>query len=59
MLQIKDLFNDNNEEVFKIQLPDREERGTFFEDLIVNQVAKPPAPKPNAGESILHTNFAT
>ncbi|XP_065524978.1 ATPase family AAA domain-containing protein 2 isoform X2 [Lathamus discolor] len=46
--EIKDLFNDSQEEVFKIQLPDRQERGTFFEDLIVNQVAKPPAPKPNA-----------
>ncbi|NWS44732.1 ATAD2 protein, partial [Probosciger aterrimus] len=46
--EIKDLFNDNHEEVFKIQLPDKEEREMFFEDLIVNQVAKPPAPKPNA-----------
>ncbi|XP_030363088.1 ATPase family AAA domain-containing protein 2 isoform X2 [Strigops habroptila] len=46
--EIKDLFNDNHEEVFKIQLPDREERGMFFEDLVVNQVAKPPAPKLNA-----------
>ncbi|NXD67273.1 ATAD2 protein, partial [Eolophus roseicapillus] len=46
--EIKDLFNDDHEEVFKIQLPDKEERGMFFEDLIVNQVAKPPAPKPNA-----------
>ncbi|XP_033920398.1 ATPase family AAA domain-containing protein 2 isoform X2 [Melopsittacus undulatus] len=42
--EIKNLFNDSHEEVFKIQLPDRQERGTFFEDLIVNQVAKPPAP---------------
>uniref|UniRef100_A0A672U2K1 ATPase family AAA domain-containing protein 2 n=1 Tax=Strigops habroptila TaxID=2489341 RepID=A0A672U2K1_STRHB len=49
--EIKDLFNDNHEEVFKIQLPDREERGMFFEDLVVNQVAKPPAPKLNAGEA--------
>ncbi|XP_061303758.1 ATPase family AAA domain-containing protein 2 [Pezoporus flaviventris] len=46
--EIKDLFNDNHEEVFKIHLPNREERGMFFQDLIVNQVAKPPAPKPSA-----------
>ncbi|XP_059690634.1 ATPase family AAA domain-containing protein 2-like, partial [Gavia stellata] len=42
--EIKELFI-NDDEVFKIQLPNEEERRTFFEDLIVNQTAKPPASK--------------
>ncbi|NXQ85184.1 ATAD2 protein, partial [Nyctibius grandis] len=40
---IKELFNNDREEVFKVQLPNMEERRTFFGDLIVNQAAKPPA----------------
>ncbi|XP_059690467.1 ATPase family AAA domain-containing protein 2-like [Gavia stellata] len=42
--EIKEVFI-NDDEVFKIQLPNEEERRTFFEDLIVNQTAKPPASK--------------
>lgn len=53
MLQIKELFIDDYEEVFKIQLPNEEERRMFFEDLIVNQAAKAPASKNSAGEAIL------
>ncbi|KFQ15141.1 ATPase family AAA domain-containing protein 2, partial [Leptosomus discolor] len=40
--EIKELFV-NDDEVFKIQLPNMEERKMFFEDLVVNQAAKPPA----------------
>ncbi|XP_075561822.1 ATPase family AAA domain-containing protein 2-like [Pelecanus crispus] len=43
--EIKQLFIKSYEEVFKIQLPNNEERRTFFEDLIMNQAAKPPASK--------------
>ncbi|NXF46186.1 ATAD2 protein, partial [Oceanites oceanicus] len=46
--EIKELFINNYEEVFEIQLPSKEERKTFFEDLIVNQAAKPPVSKNNA-----------
>ncbi|KFQ85916.1 ATPase family AAA domain-containing protein 2, partial [Phoenicopterus ruber ruber] len=46
--EIKELFNNDYEEVFKIQLPNKEERRTFFEDLVVNQAAKPPTSKTNA-----------
>ncbi|NWS66509.1 ATAD2 protein, partial [Crotophaga sulcirostris] len=43
--EIRELFNDD--EVFKIQLPKEAERRMFFEDLILNQAAKPPASKNN------------
>ncbi|NWX38838.1 ATAD2 protein, partial [Steatornis caripensis] len=43
--EIKELFNNDYEELFKIQLPDEEERRKFFEDLVVNQAAKSPASK--------------
>ncbi|NXW86065.1 ATAD2 protein, partial [Alopecoenas beccarii] len=46
--EIKELFINGDDEVFKIQLPSREERRMFFEDLILNQAAKPPASKNNA-----------
>ncbi|XP_075599496.1 ATPase family AAA domain-containing protein 2 isoform X1 [Balearica regulorum gibbericeps] len=46
--EIKELFIDDYEEVFKIQLPNEEERRMFFEDLILNQAAKPPASKNSA-----------
>ncbi|PKK33905.1 ATPase family, AAA domain containing 2 [Columba livia] len=45
--EIKELFI-NDDEVFQLQLPGREERRMFFEDLILNQAAKPPAIKDNA-----------
>ncbi|NXX63786.1 ATAD2 protein, partial [Scopus umbretta] len=43
--EIKELFMNDYEEVFKIQLPNNDERRMFFEDLIVNEAAKPPASK--------------
>ncbi|NWX67459.1 ATAD2 protein, partial [Alca torda] len=46
--EIKDLFINDYKEVFKVQLPTKEERRAFFEDLVVNQAAKPPASKNNA-----------
>ncbi|NXG81257.1 ATAD2 protein, partial [Baryphthengus martii] len=45
--EIKELFVSDCE-VFKIQLPSQEERKMFFEDLIVNQVAKRPVSKNSA-----------
>uniref|UniRef100_A0A8B9NHE4 ATPase family AAA domain-containing protein 2 n=1 Tax=Accipiter nisus TaxID=211598 RepID=A0A8B9NHE4_9AVES len=45
--EIKELFI-NDYEVFKVELPSNDERRMFFEDLVVNQVAKPPASKNNA-----------
>ncbi|KAM6444308.1 ATPase family AAA domain-containing protein 2-like [Rhynochetos jubatus] len=44
--EIQELFV--HEEVFQIQLPTKEERERFLEDLIVNQAAKAPAVKSNA-----------
>ncbi|KAJ7395163.1 ATPase family AAA domain-containing protein 2 isoform X2 [Pitangus sulphuratus] len=46
--QIKVLFNNDCEEVFKIQWPTCAERRSFFEDLVMKQAAKPPASKNNA-----------
>ncbi|NXQ98999.1 ATAD2 protein, partial [Sagittarius serpentarius] len=46
--QVKELFINDYEEVFKIELPNKDERRMFFEDLIVNQAAKPPLSKNNA-----------
>ncbi|NXW60623.1 ATAD2 protein, partial [Eurystomus gularis] len=45
--EVKELFINDNE-VFKIQLPSKEERRAFFEDLVVNQAAKCPASKNSA-----------
>ncbi|NXI38718.1 ATAD2 protein, partial [Galbula dea] len=45
--EVTELFI-NTDEVFKIQLPSKDERTSFFEDLILNQAAKPPASKKNA-----------
>ncbi|XP_069636094.1 ATPase family AAA domain-containing protein 2 [Haliaeetus albicilla] len=45
--EVKELFI-NDYEVFKVELPSKDERSMFFEDLVVNQVAKPPASKNNA-----------
>ncbi|NXE30339.1 ATAD2 protein, partial [Ardeotis kori] len=50
---IQELFVNDDEEVFKIQLPSKEESRRFFEDLVVNQAAKPPAPKTNAAHRTL------
>uniref|UniRef100_A0A663N7V1 ATPase family AAA domain containing 2 n=1 Tax=Athene cunicularia TaxID=194338 RepID=A0A663N7V1_ATHCN len=44
--EIKDLFT-NDYEVFQLHLPNKDKRRKFFEDLIINQAAKPPASKDN------------
>ncbi|NXP24682.1 ATAD2 protein, partial [Scytalopus superciliaris] len=46
--EIKALFSNNYEEVFKIPRPTSDERREFFEDLIMKQAAEPPASKTNA-----------
>lgn len=50
MLQIKALFNNEYEEVFKIPRPTCAERRRFFEDLVMKQAAQPPALKNNTSE---------
>ncbi|KAM9260177.1 LOW QUALITY PROTEIN: ATPase family AAA domain-containing protein 2-like [Morus bassanus] len=45
--EIKELFF-NDSEVFKLQLPNSDERRRFFEDLILNQAAQPPPSKNKA-----------
>ncbi|KAF4803144.1 ATPase family AAA domain-containing protein 2 [Turdus rufiventris] len=46
-VQIKALFNNEYEEVFKIPRPTCAERRRFFEDLVMKQAAQPPALKNN------------
>ncbi|XP_009694253.1 PREDICTED: ATPase family AAA domain-containing protein 2-like, partial [Cariama cristata] len=46
--EIKELFINDYEEVFEVQLPNEQARRMFFEDLVVNQAAKPPASRNNA-----------
>ncbi|NXP24803.1 ATAD2 protein, partial [Scytalopus superciliaris] len=46
--EIKVLFNNDREEVFKIQWPSCAERRSFFEDLVMKQTAGPPASQNNA-----------
>ncbi|NWQ68421.1 ATAD2 protein, partial [Neopipo cinnamomea] len=46
--EIKALFNNNRDEVFRIPRPTYAERRGFFEDLIMKQAAEPPASKTNA-----------
>ncbi|NWY40507.1 ATAD2 protein, partial [Sylvia atricapilla] len=43
--EIKALFNNEYEEVFRIPRPTLAERRLFFEDLVMNQAAQPPALK--------------
>ncbi|KAG9460691.1 hypothetical protein GDO78_020124, partial [Eleutherodactylus coqui] len=45
---MQDLFLDDYGEVFHVPLPSKEERRAFFEDLILNQAAKPPTSKKKA-----------
>ncbi|NWT87558.1 ATAD2 protein, partial [Lanius ludovicianus] len=45
--EIKTLFNNEYEEVFRIPRPTRAERRHFFEDLVMKQAAQPPALKNN------------
>ncbi|KAM5156580.1 ATPase family AAA domain-containing protein 2 [Mantella aurantiaca] len=46
--ELQDLFQDDYEEVFHAQLPSKEDRKAFFQDLILNQAAKPPTSKRKA-----------
>ncbi|XP_074841724.1 ATPase family AAA domain-containing protein 2 [Carettochelys insculpta] len=46
--EVQELFVDDFGEVFTVELPTNEERRRFFEDLILNQAAKPPVSKRKA-----------
>ncbi|XP_063780456.1 ATPase family AAA domain-containing protein 2 [Pseudophryne corroboree] len=46
--ELKELFLEDYGEVVRVQLPSKEDRRAFFEDLILNQAAKPPASKKKA-----------
>uniref|UniRef100_A0A6I8NZ06 ATPase family AAA domain-containing protein 2 n=1 Tax=Ornithorhynchus anatinus TaxID=9258 RepID=A0A6I8NZ06_ORNAN len=46
--EVQDLFVKDYGEVYDVRLPGKEERTTFFEDLILNQAAKPPASRKRA-----------
>lgn len=46
--EVQELFTHNYGEIFNVQLPDKEERTKFFEDLILKQAAKPPVSKKKA-----------
>ncbi|XP_017681946.1 PREDICTED: ATPase family AAA domain-containing protein 2-like isoform X2 [Lepidothrix coronata] len=56
--EIKELFNSNREEVFKIPRPTCAERRGFFEDLIMKQAAEPPASKTNADSRVHRVTHA-
>uniref|UniRef100_A0A8D2N8J6 ATPase family AAA domain-containing protein 2 n=1 Tax=Zonotrichia albicollis TaxID=44394 RepID=A0A8D2N8J6_ZONAL len=51
--EIKALFNNDCEEVFKIRWPTCAERRSFFEDLVMKQAAEPPASKNNSARQPL------
>lgn len=46
--ELQELFLDDYGEVFHVPLPSKEHRRAFFEDLILNQAAKPPTSKKKA-----------
>ncbi|XP_060051457.1 ATPase family AAA domain-containing protein 2 isoform X2 [Erinaceus europaeus] len=46
--EVQELFIHDYGEIFNVQLPGKEERTKFFEDLILNQAAKPPISKKKA-----------
>ncbi|XP_056378682.1 ATPase family AAA domain-containing protein 2 [Hyla sarda] len=46
--ELQELFLDEYGEVFHVPLPNKEQRRAFFEDLILNQAAKPPSSKKRA-----------
>ncbi|OCT74999.1 hypothetical protein XELAEV_18033988mg [Xenopus laevis] len=46
--ELQELFVEDYGEVFHVQLPSREERRAFFEDLLLNQAAKAPVSKKKA-----------
>ncbi|KAG8515523.1 ATPase family AAA domain-containing protein 2 [Galemys pyrenaicus] len=46
--EVQELFIHDYGEIFNVQLPGKEERTKFFEDLIIKQAAKPPISKKKA-----------
>ncbi|XP_050188888.1 ATPase family AAA domain-containing protein 2-like [Myiozetetes cayanensis] len=56
--EIKALFNNNREEVFKIPRPTCAERRRFFEDLIMKQAAEPPVSKTTADSRVHRVSHA-
>ncbi|OBS67016.1 hypothetical protein A6R68_04450 [Neotoma lepida] len=46
--EVQELFTHDYGEIFNVQLPGKEERTKFFEDLILKQAAKPPVSKKKA-----------
>ncbi|XP_077872859.1 ATPase family AAA domain-containing protein 2 isoform X5 [Ictidomys tridecemlineatus] len=46
--EVQELFIHDYGEIFNVQLPGKEERTAFFEDLILKQAAKPPISKKKA-----------
>ncbi len=54
---MQDLFHVEYGEVLDVPLPSREERFSFFEDLILNQAAKAPLSKRDAGEYFFYNVF--
>ncbi|XP_038935135.1 ATPase family AAA domain-containing protein 2 isoform X1 [Rattus norvegicus] len=46
--EVQELFTHDYGEIFNVQLPDKEERTKFFEDLILKQAAKPPVSQKKA-----------
>ncbi|EHB01998.1 ATPase family AAA domain-containing protein 2 [Heterocephalus glaber] len=46
--QVQELFFHDYGEIFNVQLPGKEERTKFFEDLILKQAARPPVSKKKA-----------
>ncbi|KAM4704921.1 ATPase family AAA domain-containing protein 2 [Rhinophrynus dorsalis] len=49
--ELQDMFLDDYGEVFHVKHPSKEERRAFFEDLILNQAAKPPT---NIKKAVMH-----
>lgn len=47
--KVQELFIRDYGEIFNVQLPGKEERTKFFEDLILKQAAKSPLSKKKAG----------
>ncbi|XP_023607729.1 ATPase family AAA domain-containing protein 2 isoform X5 [Myotis lucifugus] len=52
--EVQELFIRDYGEIFNVQLPGKEERTKFFEDLILKQAAKPPISKKKADRLIRH-----
>uniref|UniRef100_A0A8C2UNI2 ATPase family AAA domain-containing protein 2 n=1 Tax=Chinchilla lanigera TaxID=34839 RepID=A0A8C2UNI2_CHILA len=51
--EVQELFTHDYGEIFNVQLPGKEERTKFFEDLILKQAAKPPVSKKKAVLQVL------